>query len=226
MRAMHCPLPGEADWPDDCDEASNCVGVAVRKDKIMQIPEQEHNRMLEPTLHPNSLTLLSAWQRMHAEPMGSAEAARTSDHPDLISRLFVIQDAGENDWAFRSAGERIEASLGRQLADYNFLGFWTGPDREMIALLLRSAVREQRPAIVRACAENLTGERVDVELIFAPLMQANPAEGSPRMLGLYQTLANDRRLKGRPVWRHRLTAIFPPDIRDTTPRVQLVANND
>lgn len=223
---MRHPLPSEADWPDDCDEADNCDGEAVRKDLKMHTPEQEHNRMLESTLHPNSLTLLSAWERMHADTMGSGDVARTSDHPDLISRLFVIQDAGENDWAFRSAGERIEASLGRQLADYNFLGFWTGPDRDMIGLVLRSAVRERRPAIVRACAENLTGERVDVELIFAPLVQPNPADGNPRMLGLYQTLANDRRLKGRPVWRHRLTAIFPPDNRDITPRVQLVANND
>ena len=182
--------------------------------------------MLDTTLHPNSLTLLSAWQRMHTESTDSIDGPQTRDHPDLISRLFVIQDAGESDWAFRTAGAQIETSLGRQLADYNFLGFWTGPDRDMLGLVLKSAVLERQPAIVRACAENLTGERIDVELILAPLAQPAQMDGGPRILGLYQTLGGDHRLKGRPVWRHRVTAIFPPDVRESEPRVKLVASND
>ena len=51
-------------------------------------------------------------------------------------------------------------------------------------------------------------------------------DGGPRVLGLYQTLGGDHRLKGRPVWRHRVTAIFPPDVRESEPRVKLVASND
>lgn len=188
--------------------------------------KQEHRRMLDTNLHPNSLTLLSAWKRMHAASMDYMDGPQTRDHPDLISRLFVIQEAGDNDWAFRTAGTQIETSLGRQLADYNFLGFWRGPDRDMLGLLLTSAVQERQPAIVRASAENLTGERVDVEMILAPLAQPPRTDGGPRVLGLYQTIGSDHRLKGRPVWRHRLTAIYPPDVRNTEPRVKLVASND
>ena len=92
--------------------------------------------------------------------------------------------------------------------------------------MLKSAVLERQPAIVRACAENLTGERIDVELILAPLAQPAQMDGGPRVLGLYQTLGGDHRLKGRPVWRHRVTAIFPPDVRESEPRVKLVASND
>lgn len=182
--------------------------------------------MLETTLHPNSQTLLSAWQRMHATSNDGIAGPQTRDHPDLISRLFVIQNAGGDDWAFRTAGPQLEAALGRQLADYNFLGFWTGHDRDMLGFLLRAAIQEHKPAIVRASAENLTGQRVDVELILAPLAQPAQLEGGARMLGLYQMLGDEYRLKGRPVWRHRLTAMFPPDNRAYEPRVKLVANND
>jgi len=163
---------------------------------------------------------------MHAVSNDTIPGPQTRDHPDLIARLFVIQDAGSNDWAFRTAGAQIETCLGRQLADYNFLGFWTGPDRDMLGMLLKSVQSERKPAIVRACAENLTGERVDVEIILAPLVQPAHMEGGARMLGLYQTLGGDYHLKGRPVWRHRLTAIFPPDVREAEPRVKLVASND
>ncbi|WP_084397302.1 PAS domain-containing protein [Henriciella aquimarina] len=182
--------------------------------------------MQDTTLHPNSQTLLSAWQRMHAASNDGPAGPTARDHPDLVARLFVIQAASERDWAFRTAGAQIESSLGRQLADYNFLGFWTGHDREMLGLLLKTVVQERRPGIVRASAECLTGERVDVEVILAPLAQPAHLDGGSRVLGLYQTLGGDHRLKGRPVWRHRLTAMFPPDVRESEPRVKLVASND
>ena len=183
--------------------------------------------MLDTTLHPNCQTLISAWKRMHAASNDEAAGGPTaSDHPDLVSRLFVIQHAGDGDWVFRTAGAQLQAALGRQLADHNFLGFWAGYDRHMLDLLLKSIVQERLPGIVRGRGECLTGERIDVELILAPLADAPHQEGGSRMLGLYQTLGSDQRLKGRPVWRHRVTAIFPPDARPSEPRVKLVASND
>lgn len=182
--------------------------------------------MLDTTLHPNSQTLLSAWQRMHAPSNDGVDGPTTQDHPDLVSRLFVLQDAGNDDWVFRTAGAQLEVSLGRQLADYNFLGFWRGHDREMVSLLLKSSIQARKPGILRASAENLTGERLDIELILAPLASPPHLDGGARVLGLYQTLGGEHRLKGRPVWRHRLTAIFPPDTRREEPRVKLVASND
>ena len=182
--------------------------------------------MLERTLHPNSQTLLTAWQRMNSTGTDAAEGPTTRDHPDLVARLFVIQDAGEGDWVFRTAGNQIQSSLGRQLADHNFLNFWVGHDRSMLELLLKTVIEERMPGIVRGRGESLTGERVDIELILAPLAQPANADGGVRVLGLYQTLGGEAFLRGRPVWRHRVTPIFPPDAGKPEPRLKLVASND
>lgn len=182
--------------------------------------------MLDRTLHPNSQTLLSAWQRMNATGNDAPHGPTTRDHPDLVSRLFVIQDAGESDWVFKTAGDQIQSSLGRQLADHNFLNFWAGHDRAMLELLLKSVTEERLPGVVRGRGESLTGERVDIELILAPLAQPPHLTGGPRILGLYQTLGGELFLKGRPVWRHRVTAVFPPDSGVPEPRLKLVASND
>ena len=182
--------------------------------------------MLDRTLHPNSQTLLSAWQRMNSTDTDIASGPTTRDHPDLVSRLFVMQDVGEGDWVFRTAGQQLQSYLGRELADHNFLNFWAGHDRNMLDLLLRTITEERTPGIVRGRGESLTGERVDIELILAPLAQPPHLEGGTRVLGLYQTLGGEAFLRGRPIWRHRLTAIFPPDSGKCEPRLKLVANND
>ncbi|MEM5518383.1 PAS domain-containing protein [Henriciella sp. AS95] len=182
--------------------------------------------MLDRTLHPNSQTLLTAWQRMHAASPDGSAAPATRDHPDLVSRLFVIQDAGESDWVFRTAGDQIQSSLGRQLTDHNFLNFWAGHDRAMLELFLKSILEERLPGVVRGRGESLTGERVDLELILAPLAKPPHQDGGARILGLYQTLGGEVFLRGRPVWRHRVTALFPPDSGKPEPHLKLVASND
>ncbi len=182
--------------------------------------------MLDTPLHPNSQTLLSAWQRMTLTAGDVASGPTTRDHPDLIERLFVIQEEADGQWLFRTAGAKLQASLGRELADHDFLGFWTGHDRDMIAPLLKSVSREALPGMVRARGESLTGARVDVELTLAPLAQPPHVDLGARILGLYQSLGGEAMLQGRPVWRHRVTAIFPPDARKAESRLKLVASND
>ncbi|MAN72834.1 MAG: hypothetical protein CME84_01910 [Henriciella sp.] len=182
--------------------------------------------MLDRTLHPNSQTLLSAWQRMNIAASDLPAGPTTRDHPDLIERLFVIQQEGADHWLFRTAGAQLQSSLGRELADHDFLGVWTGYDREMLVQLLRMVTQERLPGIVRARGESLTGERVDIEMTLAPLAKPPHQDGGARILGLYQALGGESFLRGRPVWRHRLTAIYPPDPRKDEPRLKLVASND
>ncbi|MCZ4299341.1 PAS domain-containing protein [Henriciella marina] len=182
--------------------------------------------MLDRTLHPNSQTLLSAWQRMSIAASDVPSGPTTKDHPDLIERLFVIQQEGDDQWLFRTAGVQLQSSLGRELADHDFLGVWTGHDRDMLSSLLKIISREKLPGIVRARGESLTGERVDIEMTLAPLAKPPHIETGARMLGLYQALGGETFLRGRPVWRHRLTAIYPPDARTKEPRLKLVASND
>ncbi|MDJ0920940.1 MAG: PAS domain-containing protein [Henriciella sp.] len=182
--------------------------------------------MISNTKHPNTKTILSAWQRITSATNTDGQGPRTSDHPDLIDRLFVIESSQDGAWLFRNAGDRIASLLGRELAEQNFLDFWKGHDREMLEGFLFSVQETRLPGILEARGETLTGQRVDIEMTLAPL-NGLPTSGSPqRLLGLYQTLSPDEVLRGRPVWRHRLTAIYPPDIRPEPAAIKLVASND
>ncbi len=177
-------------------------------------------------LHPNTLTLLSAWERISAAPGDKSLGPRTSQHPDIIECLFVIERRSEGVWSFRNVGERMSNLLGRDLAEHDYLNFWTGHDREMITAFLAGVHESRQPGIVRANGETLTGERIDIEMTLAPLHSSKARPGCQRLLGLYQTLHGADVLKGRPVWRHRVTAIFPPDMRAEPPRLRLVTSND
>ena len=181
--------------------------------------------MLERSIHPNSRILLDAWRRMSADPEGhGATGPKTTDHPDLMGRLFVIQATDEGGWVFRSAGESLNALLGKTLADQSFLDLWTGPDRAMIEGFLSAVRLNGAPGMIRGRGETLTGQRVELELSLAPLSGLGAQTTPPRLLGLYQTLGGENMLKGRPVWRHRVSAILPPDTRVASPQLKLVAN--
>ncbi len=178
------------------------------------------------TLHPNTRTLLSAWDRINADPTQSRRGPSTSDHPDLIDCLFVIERNDDGVWAFRNAGKRIARLLGRELAEHDYLDFWTGHDRTMLASFLAAVHETRLPGILKARGETLTGQRIDIEMTLAPLTRLQASPGNVRLLGLYQTLGGDNMLMGRPVWRHRLTAIFPPDAGCEPAQLKLVASND
>jgi len=177
-------------------------------------------------LHPNTQTLLSAWERMSAAPAREGVGPNSAQHPDIIDCLFVLERHDEDVWAFRSAGDRMAHLLGRELAGHDYLDFWTGHDRQMLTAFLMAVHESRLPGIVQASGETLTGERIDIEMTLAPMTSLKGSSQQVRLLGLYQTLRGTEILKRRPVWRHRLTAIFPPDIRGDEPHLRLITNSD
>ncbi len=182
--------------------------------------------MKSKTQHPNTGTLLAAWERMSAAPQAIKGDERASDHPDLLDCLFVIERSEEGRWLFRNAGNRLSKMLGRELADHDFLDFWTGHDRQIVQGFVNSVRESHRPGLMHASGETLTGTRIKIELTLTPL-PTPPKEGQkPRLLGLYQTLAHQAVLKGRPVWRHRISAVYPPQIEMEPAQLRLVASND
>ena len=176
--------------------------------------------------HPNTETLISAWERMTQPESVQAERTRASDHPDLLECLFVIERAEEGRWLFRNAGNRLGKLLGRELSAHDCLDFWTGHDRALVATLLDSVRESRKPGILQATGETLTGTHVNIELTLAPLPTPRPKTDQSRLLGLYQVIEPEPVLKGRPVWRHRVTAVFPPKIDRQPPSLRLVANNN
>ena len=104
---------------------------------------------------------------------------------------------------------------------------WTGYDKDMITAFLGSVLQYRLPGIIQASGETLNGQSIDIELSFTPIGR-NMLKGqkADRLLGLYQVIGTEAALKGRPIWRHRLTALHPPVARDGQPYLKLVANNN
>ncbi|MEM8616273.1 MAG: PAS domain-containing protein [Pseudomonadota bacterium] len=183
--------------------------------------------MLDETdLHRNTQTLLKAWRRMQDPAPFDTLPEKTQDHPDLLQRLFVIEQDDTANWQFCNAGRAIEGLLGRTLADHDFLGLWRGHDRYLVRAQLASILEARYPGHLLSRGETLTGQRIDLELTLAPLPGKASGSHKVRLLGLYQPLGMRAQLMGRPVWRHRLTAIFPPDTSRHISHLKLVANND
>ena len=176
--------------------------------------------------HPNTKTLLSAWERMNEAPEVTGGVERASDHPDLLECLFVIERSDEGRWLFRNAGDQLSTLLGRDLGQHDCLDFWTGHDRVMVSSLIDSVRESRKPGILHATGETLTGTSVNIELTLAPLPPPSVKTNHARLLGLYQVLQPRPILKGRPVWRHRVTAVYPPKPDRQPAQLRLVANND
>ena len=155
-----------------------------------------------------------------------AERTRASDHPDLLECLFVIERSEEGRWLFRNAGNRLGKLLGRELSAHDCLDFWTGHDRTMVRTLLDTVRESRKPGILQATGETLTGTHVNIELTLAPLPTPRPEKDQTRLLGLYLIIEPEPVLKGRPVWRHRITALYPPRIDRQPAGLRLVASND
>lgn len=157
--------------------------------------------------HPNTKAMLDAWRRL-TDGSEAAEGPTTDDYPGLVGSLFVLNHAGEDDFAFRRAGTSLERLFGRDLIDHNFLSIWEEHDRRLVAAGLAIAVKDQGPTLIHARGETLAGKRLDLEFALAPLTQREGA--SRRFLGLCQTMGPEEALMGRPLRRLQAIAIFPP----------------
>ncbi|MEO1642065.1 MAG: PAS domain-containing protein [Pseudomonadota bacterium] len=179
------------------------------------------------TLHPNTTLLLEAWQRLDDPSLKTGAVPLTHQHPDLIDALFVLERNHDGLWVFRNAGRALEACLGRALNEHDFVPLWTGYDKDMMSAFLSSVLQNRLPGIVQASGETLSGQAIDIEMSFTPIgRNMAPMQQTERLLGLYQVLGSEALLKGRPIWRHRLTALHPPVARDSQPHLKLVANNN
>ncbi len=185
----------------------------------------QKNRMNQTSLHPNTQTLLSAWQRMVQAPSNDDIDPSSRLQPNIVEFLFVVERR-DSCWTFRNAGAAMSNILGRELADQNFLDFWSGYDQELVSTLMNAVAALKKPGFLTARGETLIGKRVDIELTLAPLLGQQSKAGQERLLGLYQILDDSADLGGRPVWRHRLTSLSPPDLTTEFPGLRLVGEND
>lgn len=182
--------------------------------------------MTDRSIHPNTRVLLDAWRRMQASPnTHMLEGPDVQDHTTLVDRIFVVEQREDRSWLVRTSGPALNELVGRNLVNRNWLDLWTGPDRTMMSAFLDAIRFDGAPGVVRGRGETLNGERVELEISLMPLSAETGHSPRLRMLGLYQTLGDEAALAGRPVFRHRISMLVPPDTRRARPQLRLVANN-
>ena len=180
--------------------------------------------MTDRAVHRHTRAILSAWRRLSSNGGHQDEDPRVDDFPDLLGSLFVLKRVEDGIWTFANAGKDMNRFLGRELLDHDFATLWRGRDTALINAQLDAVRYGSAPGILRARAETLSGQRVELEISLAPLR--SPNTGSDRILGLYQTLGGEGLLNGRPIWRHSVSAIYPPEIAREEPRLKLIASNE
>lgn len=182
--------------------------------------------MIDRSIHPNTRVLLDAWRRMQADPQAHALGGPDArDHENLIERIFVIEQREDQSWLVRTSGGMLNTLVGRNLVNNNYLDLWTGPDRAMMGAFLEAIRFDGAPGVVRGRGETLSGERVELEITLMPLSVESGCSPRLRMLGLYQTLGSEVMLTGKPVFRHRISMLVPPETRRSGPQLRLVANH-
>lgn len=183
--------------------------------------------MLERTAHPNTRTMLEAWRRMDQAPGDVLSQTPILGEPSaLIGNIFVLREAGDGCWLFRTAGEALHTYFGKNVCDEDFFDLWMGSDRGLARSVTEAVSAEASPGVIRARGETLTGRILQVEIALAPLPH-KPATAR-RLLGHYQPLGGEKLLESRPIWRHAITEIHAPQRQLTRrrPHLQLVSSRD
>ena len=179
--------------------------------------------MTDRAVHPHTRAILNAWRRLSTDEIGQEGDPKVDDFPDLLGSLFVLKRADPGIWPFANAGKDLTRFVGRELLDQDFLKLWRGRDLDLISAQLDAVRFGSAPGIIRGRGETLSGQCVELEIALAPLRTGG---GTDKILGLYQVLGGEGLLAGRPIWRHSISAIYPPFVAREEPQLRLVASNE
>ncbi len=180
--------------------------------------------MTNRATHTNTKAILRAWERLSSENPSGFGDPKVSDFPNMLGSLFVLKQAETGVWPFVNAGNDLTRRLGRDLIEHDFLSLWRGRDVALVSAQLDAIRYSGQPGVVQAVGETLSGQCVALEIALAPLRMSGVS--GDRFLGLYQLLEDDRGLAGRPVWRHSVSALYPPEVQRAEPKLRLVASNE
>ena len=180
--------------------------------------------MLDRAAHPHTRAIINAWRRLSSNTDQVANDPKVDDFPNLLGSLFVLKHSDDGIWTFANVGKDIRNHIGRELLDHDFIKLWRGRDMSLVNAQLDAVRYGSAPGIIRGRAETLSGQIVEIEVALAPLR--SPTTNADRILGLYQMLGGEGLLAGRPIWRHSVGAIFPPEVPREEPQLRLVASNE
>ena len=111
--------------------------------------------------------------------------------------------------------------VGEAIRGQAFTGLWRKSQGSQLTAALEAAMRAALPLILDAEGRNDDGDDIRLEILFAPLADANGV--GDRFLGLYQPLAPSPVIRGRPIGELSLLDCSGAEGRLSSPRLRLAA---
>jgi len=175
--------------------------------------------------HLNTELLTDYWRaRLPAFGSPPRSSIDPTQFVNLLPQVFILGRLGAGQYAFRLVGGLLADLHDRGLQGADFLSLWQSPDRASLKSAMEGAARRSHPLIVNARGHSLDGERIELEVLLAPV--SGQGGGVDRFLGLYQPLS---RLTGQTVQQlaiQRIGATGPAGVREPmieAPRLRLAA---
>jgi len=178
----------------------------------------------EHQLHPDTKALIASWRAIRFG--GSAPGVASSTMDLLVRRIFVLEavdssdaDGAVTDFRLRMSGESLSALFQRELKSTSFSHLFAANDRPLLQATCQMTCHASDAAAMLCRAETASGLRLDAEIALFPL--GDPPALGRRLLGLFQPLAPESIISGRPIVRVRILAAYPPEFK-STPRLRVV----
>jgi hypothetical protein len=127
--------------------------------------------------HAASRELYAYWeQRRDGRPAPERADIEPGAIRQALSDTFILELAdGPNGHSFRLAGTRVCALFGRELKGESFVNLWATGSRQAISDLLTISSDESVGTVAGVTAENIIGDRLDLELLLLPLGTRRPS---------------------------------------------------
>lgn len=127
--------------------------------------------------HAASRELYAYWEeRRGVRPAPERADIEPGAIRQALSDTFILELAdASHSHSFRLAGTRVCALFGRELKGESFSNLWALSSRQAITDLLTISSDESVGTVAGVTAENVLGEKVDLELLLLPLGIRRPS---------------------------------------------------
>lgn len=138
--------------------------------------------------HPGSRALFEYWSDLRAGRAAPYKAEVTAQGigRTLASNTFILENLGDGNLRFRLAGTRLYDIFGLEVRGMSALAIMNDASRTRFRALIADAMQSVRVGVCRAAAATPQGERIMLEMIFAPLR--SDFDQMNRMLGAVHVL--------------------------------------
>lgn len=121
--------------------------------------------------HLGSRQLFEYWSNLRADRAAPYKAEVTAQGigRSLASNTFILENLGDGNLRFRLAGSRLYDIFGLEVRGMSALSIMSDASRARFRALVDDAMQSVRVGVCRAAAVTPDGERIMLEMIFAPL---------------------------------------------------------